>query len=118
MAPQPRGDEPVPRPSATLAILRDGEPGLEILLTVRPKELRFMGGAVVFPGGAVDDDDADERGTAVREAAEEVGLPAIDPGALVPAGRWVTPLGAPIRFDTHFFIAEAPPGWAPTPNPG
>ena len=33
-------------------LLRDGPEGLEILVTVRPRSLRFMGGATVFPGGA------------------------------------------------------------------
>jgi glyoxylase-like metal-dependent hydrolase (beta-lactamase superfamily II)/8-oxo-dGTP pyrophosphatase MutT (NUDIX family) len=36
---------------------------------------------------------------------------------LVQAGRWVTPLGSPVRFDTHFFMAEAPPTWEPDPDP-
>src|SRR5688572_2912888 len=106
-----------PRPAATLAVLRDSDRGLEILLTVRPKELRFMGGAVVFPGGAVEADDPDERATALREASEEVGFPDQDPDLLVPAGRWVTPLGAPIRFDTLFFVTRAPDGWEPEPDP-
>jgi glyoxylase-like metal-dependent hydrolase (beta-lactamase superfamily II)/8-oxo-dGTP pyrophosphatase MutT (NUDIX family) len=105
-----------PRPAATLAVLRDTDRGLEVLLTVRPKELRFMGGAVVFPGGAVEATDPDERWTALREAFEEVGFPPLDPGQLVPAGRWVTPLGAPIRFDTHFFVVEAPTDWEPRPD--
>lgn len=117
MEPRAQGASQEPRLAATLAILRDGPNGLEVLLTVRPKELRFMGGAVVFPGGAVDAADPDERSTALREAAEEVGLPDVGIDSLVPAGRWVTPLGAPIRFDTHFFIVEAPEGWTPRPNP-
>lgn len=75
-----------------------------------------MGGAVVFPGGAVELTDPDERSAALREAFEEVGFPPLDPDQLVPAGRWVTPLGAPIRFDTLFFVVEAPPGWEPTPD--
>lgn len=106
-----------PRPAATLVILRDGSSGLEVLLTVRPKELRFMGGAIVFPGGAVDAVDADERATALREASEEVGFPPHDPDLLTTAGRWVTPLGAPVRFDTIFFVTRVPEGWEPDPDP-
>lgn len=107
-----------PRPAATLAILRDGDGGLEVLLTVRPKELRFMGGAIVFPGGAVDAGDTDERAAALREASEEVGFPPHDPDLLTTAGRWVTPLGAPVRFDTIFFVTRSPDGWEPHPDPG
>ena len=40
-----------PRLAATLVILRQGAAGLEVLLTVRPRHLRFMGGAVVFVHG-------------------------------------------------------------------
>ena len=76
-----------------------------------------MGGAVVFPGGAVEVGDQDERAAALREASEEVGFPDRDPELLVPAGRWVTPLGAPIRFDTLFFVTRAPEGWEPEPDP-
>ena len=50
-----------PRPAATLVILQDSLHGPEVLLTVRPKTMRFMGGAVVFPGGAVASADLDER---------------------------------------------------------
>lgn len=107
---------PAPRVAATVAILRDGSTGLEVLLTVRPKSMRFMGGAVVFPGGAVAPEDLNERATAVREAFEEVRAElAIDD--LVSAGRWVTPLGAPIRFDTHFFVVRSPEGWEPVADP-
>jgi len=160
------------REAATLAILRDGPGGLEILVTVRPRSMRFMGGATVFPGGALSTSDGDPRWErastlsrrdaarltneteeralahfvcALRESFEEVGFivgaadpliersdaedgsqfleACLDRGAvlalhkLVFAGRWVTPQGAPVRFDTRFFCVRAPEGWEPRPDP-
>jgi 8-oxo-dGTP pyrophosphatase MutT (NUDIX family) len=46
---------------------------------------------------------------AVREVAEEASL-RIDPGALHLFSHWITPVSEPRRYDTHFFIAAAPPG--------
>ncbi len=34
----------------------------------------------------------------------------LDLQALVPFGRWITPIGAPKRYDTWFFVAAAPAG--------
>lgn len=168
---EPQSD---PRPAATVVLMRDADHGMEVLLTLRPKALRFMGGASVFPGGAVAGADLDPRWqeasrlaaddaalaldvedpavalgfyvAALREAFEEVGflgesgrLSALDQDdaddagrflercldggvtlatdELVPAGRWVTPLGSPIRFDTRFFLTVVPEGWEPHPDP-
>ncbi|MDQ4095726.1 MAG: MBL fold metallo-hydrolase [Actinomycetota bacterium] len=160
------------RPASTVVLLRDSARGLEVLVTVRPKHLRFMGGATVFPGGAVAPEDADPRWVdaamtapsdaaslldeddphealgwlvcALRESYEEVGfivgegplheLPrdvtagefrdaAIALGVrlgtdeLVPAGRWVTPNGSPVRFDARFFVARVDTDWSPAPDP-
>ncbi|MEJ2502140.1 MAG: NUDIX domain-containing protein [Gemmatimonadota bacterium] len=52
--------EPVePRPAATTVLLRDGARGLEVLLMRRHRQSGFVPGAWVFPGGRVDDADAD-----------------------------------------------------------
>jgi 8-oxo-dGTP pyrophosphatase MutT (NUDIX family) len=69
-----------------------------------------MGGAWVFPGGAVHDDDAGHAGAALRELEEEAGLRLADVEELVPFSRWITPAEVKTRFDTVFFVAESPPG--------
>lgn len=79
-------------PAATVAVFRKGPPGAppELLMLQRAAEMRFAGGAAVFPGGRVDpadrdwaaelagaDDDVEElaaRIAAVRETLEEAGL--------------------------------------------
>ncbi len=54
-----RGEEPRPRPASTVALLRRGSPGVEVLLTHRPATMAFGPGLHVFPGGAVDPEDSD-----------------------------------------------------------
>ena len=44
----------IPRPAATTLILRQGAPGLEVLMVRRSLQASFMPGADVFPGGAVE----------------------------------------------------------------
>jgi 8-oxo-dGTP pyrophosphatase MutT (NUDIX family) len=108
------GPPTVPRPAATVILLRGGAERLEVLLLRRNPRARFMGGAWVFPGGAVDtaegDDDAAHRAAGVREVAEEAGIELGDPAALVPFARWITPERVRIRYDTWFYLAPAPPG--------
>src|SRR4029079_19323542 len=103
------GEPTKPRQAATVIVLRGGAERLEVLLAQRTPKARFMGGAWVFPGGAVDaDDEGAHRVAAVREVQEEVGITLPDPAALVPFARWITPPEVTIRFDTWFFLAEAP----------
>ncbi len=171
--------EVVLRDAATVLILRDGAEGLEVFMLRRNLNSDFVGGAYVFPGGAVDPDDREahlepicegrtdadasrrlgiERGglafwvAAIRESFEEAGVllaydetgavvdldeaagvdrwaehrTAVDTGArrLVEVCRteglrlavdamhhfahWITPEGAPRRYDTRFFVTAAP----------
>jgi len=56
-----------------LCVLPDG---LALLLTERTADLPSHAGQVAFPGGKLDPDDADASACALREAAEELGIPA------------------------------------------
>ena len=156
-------------PASTVLIIRDGESGLEVFMVVRHHQIDFAGGALVFPGGKVDQSDYDKKINqylckeetsdrenipfkiaAVRECFEEANvlfaknkngreiitadelfklkqwrdafvnestsmyefaslenlLFSID--SLIPFSHWITPEKVPKRFDTRFYIAEAP----------
>jgi len=108
------GAPTTPRQAASVIVLHGGGASLEVLLLRRNPAARFMGGAWVFPGGAVDAHegagDGSHRIAAVREVQEEAGLRLPDPAALVKFSRWITPPQITIRYDTHFFLAAAPDG--------
>jgi len=105
------GEVTTARPASTVIPVRDGNTGLELLLVQRNPAARFMGGAWVFPGGAVHEGETEVE-TAVREAEEEACL-ALDAATLVPFSRWITPRQVKVRFDTHFFVAPTPPDASP-----
>jgi 8-oxo-dGTP pyrophosphatase MutT (NUDIX family) len=111
------GPQTTPRPAATVIVLRGGPDALEVLLVQRNPEARFMGGAWVFPGGAVDrgegKGDGALRAAALRELEEEAAIVLADPAALVPFSRWITPAQVKTRFDTWFFLAPLPDGAEP-----
>ena len=106
-----------PRDAATVIVLRGGGERLEVLLVKRNPEQRFMGGAWVFPGGAVDGGE-DHRIAGVREVAEEAGIDLPDAAALIEFSRWITPAQVKIRFDTRFFLVAAPDTAEPVPDGG
>jgi 8-oxo-dGTP pyrophosphatase MutT (NUDIX family) len=101
------------RQAASVIVLRDSGDGPEVLLVQRNPEQRFMGGAWVFPGGAVHDEDGDPAEAGRRELAEEANVSLPDTSGFVPFSRWITPEEAKIRFDTFFFVTEAPAGVEP-----
>lgn len=80
------------------------------MLLLQRSDVGPFGGMWVFPGGRVDDDDPGDddltraRHAAVREAAEEVGLP-VDVDSLVVWSHWTPPAIAPKRYTTWFFVA-------------
>lgn len=173
------------REAATVMLLRDDpsaapDEQLEVFMLRRNLSSDFVGGAYVFPGGAIDDGDRapelldrchgrddtaashllglDSGGlaywvAAIRESFEEAGVLlarsldtaepvdvegaskrfdaarramgrgersllhfldaerlVLDAAALHPFAHWITPEGAPRRYDTRFFVAEAPAG--------
>jgi 8-oxo-dGTP pyrophosphatase MutT (NUDIX family) len=171
----PRKQPSPPRPATTVLLLRPSEAGnaaapLEVFMVVRHHEIDSFSGALVFPGGKVEEADGDPRLRAccggadgvtdeelkfriagVREAFEECGILlarrrgqkaligaadlegiearwraklAKDEASIVdlieaeqlelaidlmtPFAHWITPTFVPKRFDTWFFLAEAP----------
>ena len=169
----------VPRPAATLILVRDTNSGMEVFMIRRTQSAAFVGGAHVFPGGGVDVSDASAelaacceglddveasrllgvgRGglaywaAAMRECFEEAGLLLahdargeyadlnqpqraevfaqwresvragqatladlcrahelrLAAGRLAYYSHWITQPGRPRRYDTRFFVAEAP----------
>ena len=114
------GEVTVPRVAATVMLLRGRDHTLEVLLVRRNPSARFMGGAWVFPGGAVDHAEAQgdhaHRAAAIRELSEEAGITIGEPDQLVPFSRWITPAEVKIRFDTWFYLARLPPGAHANPD--
>ena len=45
-----------------------------VIMTEKPKHLKFHAGEISFPGGKFDDNDSDLLETALRETSEEIGL--------------------------------------------
>ncbi|HET7484903.1 MAG TPA: NUDIX hydrolase [Solirubrobacterales bacterium] len=118
------GEPAVPRPAASVVLLRRGgkhrDRALEVLLLKRTEEAKFMPGVWVFPGGAVDpgdgEDEAGYRACAVRELAEEAGIELAPEEELVLFSRWITPEVISRRFDAWFFLALAPAHTPPKPD--
>ena len=93
----------VPRPASTICLVRDPPGGPEVVMVRRTPEARFMGGAWVFPGGAVDPTDGSDTAhaavpcsstemlpwiaAAIRELVEETGIWLLESGTIVTSDR-------------------------------
>ena len=69
------GREGAPTLAAVLVPLVNRPDGLHVMLTQRSADLPDHPGQISFPGGRVEPDDASLAAAALRETAEEVGLP-------------------------------------------
>ncbi len=120
-------------PAASLVVI-DDRPDLHVLFGCR-RPGAFIGDMIVYPGGAVDDDDwrlgtalvpgASGSGlsaadavayphAAIRETREEVSLlpdpnEVHDGAAFAAMGHWTTPEEVLRRYDTR--LSRSPPRW-------
>ena len=100
------GREGAPTAAAVLVPLVNRPQGLHVLLTQRSADLPDHPGQISFPGGRVEPDDASLAAAALREAAEEVGLPP----------RQVTVLGHLSHYETVTGFRVTPVvGWVEPP---
>ena len=156
-------------PASTVLVIRDGIDDIEVFMVVRHHQIDFASGALVFPGGKVDENDLNPklrkytissneindqelsyRIAGIRECYEEADVLfayeendseiisnerlaklikwrekfnnkegsmydfAVEENIkfnldnLIPFAHWITPQMMPKRFDTYFYIAEAP----------
>jgi len=97
------------RHSAVLVLLGESDTGPDVLLIERARTMRTHAGEPAFPGGALDDDDADAAAAALREAHEETGL---DPSGVVVFGQ-LPDLWVPVND----FVVTPVMGWWRAPSP-
>jgi len=87
------GREGAPTPAAVLVPLVNRPHGLQVLLTQRSAELPDHPGQISFPGGRVEPEDPSLAAAALREAAEEVGLPSAQVAVLGQLAEYETVTG-------------------------
>lgn len=94
----------IPAGAPTSPVSRD----LDVLLTRRSDAMRHHPGQIAFPGGGVENGDADLSATALREAAEETGL---DPSGVDVLGQL-----APIHIPVSDNLVTPVIGWWRLPS--
>jgi 8-oxo-dGTP pyrophosphatase MutT (NUDIX family) len=107
------GREGVPTPAAVLVPLVNRPEGLHVLLTERSRDLPDHPGQISFPGGRLEPDDASLAAAALREAAEEVGLPPQQVSVLGSLAEYETVTG----YRVTPVVGWVEPPFALTPDP-
>ena len=102
-----------PQAAAVLVGVIPRDQGASVLLTRRNDALRHHGGQVSFPGGRMESGDATPLDAALREAAEEVGLHAIQAQAL----GYLDPLLTITGFRVQPALVLVEPDFVPRPDP-
>lgn len=110
---EPRFTDRQPAEAAVLMPLMERADGLHLLLTERTHGLSTHAGQVALPGGRIDAQDADAVAAALREADEEVGLPAHHVDTLGTLPAYVTGTA----FVVTPVVALVRPGFVLRPNP-
>ena len=101
------------KPAAVLVGLVDRPQGLTVLLTERTAHLRAHAGQISFPGGRLEAGDETPAAGALREAAEEIGLPAQAARLLGELPPYLTVTG----FEVTPVVAVLQPGFMLRPDP-
>ncbi|MBM7691125.1 8-oxo-dGTP pyrophosphatase MutT (NUDIX family) [Peribacillus deserti] len=78
---------------AVLLPLMKKEGEIHVLFEVRSLEMRRQPGEICFPGGRIDSNDSDEKGAAIRETVEELGIPKENIDNVYPIDYLISPYG-------------------------
>ncbi len=102
------------RPAAVLVGVTQQAEQVQVVLTKRASHLRHHPGQIAFPGGRQDPDDPDLVATALREAHEEIGLPAdaVEVLGTLPPHETVT------GYQVTPILAHITRPFTPKPDPG
>jgi len=100
-----------PAPAAVLIALVKRKTGIGVVFTLRSKGLRAHSGQIAFPGGKLDEEDADPGAGALREAQEEIGLEqkkakilGYMPSYLTGTNYLIIPVVAAVEGDAKFIV--------------
>jgi 8-oxo-dGTP pyrophosphatase MutT (NUDIX family) len=102
------------RDSAVLILLIPRDDGATVVFTERTKTLHAHAGQISFPGGGVEEGDADAADTALREAGEEIGLDRGNARVIGKLGDYVTRTG--FRVTPVVAVLEKEQAWTPNPD--